>query len=46
LQLVESKRRWDDDIKMDLQEVGREWRWLDSCGSGYEQVAGFCEYGK
>jgi len=46
LPLVESKRSWDDDIKMDLQEVGRVWRWLDSCGSGYEQVAGSCEYGK
>jgi len=46
LPLIESKRRWDDDIKMDLQEVGRVWRWLDSSGSGYEQVAGSCEYGK
>jgi len=44
--LVESKCRWNDDIKMDLQEVGRVWRWLDSCGSGYEQVAGSCEYGE
>jgi len=28
---------------MDLQEVGRVWRWVDLCGSEYEQVAGSCE---
>jgi hypothetical protein len=32
------KRRWEDNIKMDLQEVGR------GCGDWME-VAGTCEYG-
>ena len=38
------RRRWEDNIKMDLQEVGR------GCGDCMElaqegQVAGTCEYG-
>ena len=35
------RRRWEDNIKMDLQEVGR------GCGDWTEfaQVAGACEYG-
>ena len=32
------RRRWEDNIKMDLQEV-------DGVGSGQGQVAGTCEYG-
>ena len=37
------RRRWEDNIKMDLLEVG--WgHGLDRSGSGYGQVAGFCEY--
>jgi hypothetical protein len=34
------RRRWEDNIKMDLQEVG-----LDGAGSGQGQVAGTCGYG-
>ena len=34
------RRRWEDNIKMDLQEVG-----LDGVGSGWGQMAGTCEYG-
>jgi hypothetical protein len=38
------RRRWEDNIKMDLQEVG--WgHGLDWAGSGQEQVAGSCECG-
>ena len=35
------RRRWEDNIKMDLQEVG------GSCGDWMElaQVAGTCDYG-
>ena len=35
------RRRWEDNIKMDLQEVGR------GCGDWMElaEVAGTCEYG-
>jgi len=35
-----SRRRWDDNIKMDLQDVGFR---LDRAGSGQGQVAGTCE---
>jgi hypothetical protein len=29
------RRRWEDNIKVDLQEVGRGWSWgLDGVGSG------------
>ena len=38
-------RRWEDNIKMDLQEVGRVMWGLDGVGSGWGQVAGACEYG-
>ena len=39
--LERPRRRWEDNIKMDLQEVGR------GCGDWVElaQVAGTCEYG-
>jgi hypothetical protein len=38
------RRRWEDNIKMDLQEVG--WGYgLDRAGSGQERVAGICECG-
>ena len=36
------RRRWEDNIKMDLQEVGGGWR-LDGVGSGFGQVEGTCE---
>ena len=36
--------RWEDSIKMDLQDL--EWgHGLDCFGSGWGQVAGFCECG-
>ena len=35
---------WDDNIKMDLKEVGWEYG-LDRAGSGQGQVAGTCECG-
>jgi hypothetical protein len=38
------QRRWEDNIKTDLQEVGGLWG-LDVVGSGYGQVAGTCECG-
>jgi hypothetical protein len=34
--------RLKDNIKTDLKEI---WCGLDSAGSGYSPVAGFCEYG-
>ena len=37
--------RWEDNIKMDLQEVGKGLWGLDGVGSGWGQVAGACEYG-
>ena len=38
------RRRWEDSIKMDLQEVG--WRdGLDVSGPGQGQVTGACECG-
>jgi len=36
---------WEDDIKMDLQEVGCGGYGLDQAGSGQGQVAGTCECG-
>jgi hypothetical protein len=40
------RRRWVDNIKMDLQEVGGRGLWgLDGVGSGWGEVAGTCEYG-
>jgi hypothetical protein len=42
--LVRPRRRWVDNIKMYLKEVG--WGYgLDRCSSGQGQVAGSCEYG-
>jgi len=35
--------RWEDNIKMDLQEVGCGGHGLDRAGSGWGQVAGTCE---
>jgi hypothetical protein len=36
--------RWDDNIKMDLREIG--WGYgLDLSGSGQGPVAGYCEHG-
>jgi hypothetical protein len=41
-QLERPRRRWEDNIKMDLREVG--WgHGLDQSGSGYGQVASSCE---
>jgi hypothetical protein len=37
--------RWEDNIKMDLHEVGGGCGELDGAGLGYGQVAGTCEYG-
>ena len=34
------RRRWEDNIKMDLQEVEIRGHGLDRAGSGEEQVAG------
>jgi hypothetical protein len=39
------RRRWEDNIKMDLREVGWGGRLLDRSGSGQGQVAGSCVYG-
>ena len=39
------KRRWEDNIKMDLQEVGGGYGGLDGVGSGNGQVVGTCECG-
>ena len=36
------RRRWEDNIKMDLQEVGCG---MDRAGPGYGQVAGTFEWG-
>ena len=37
--LVRPRRRWEDNIKMDLEEVGR------ACGDWMGKVMGACEYG-
>ena len=37
--------RWEDNIKMDLQEVGCGGYGLDRAGSGYGKVAVSCECG-
>jgi hypothetical protein len=39
------KLRWDDSIKMDLQQVGLERQGPDCSGSGWGQVLGACECG-
>jgi hypothetical protein len=38
------RHRWEDNIKMDLQEVGYRQE-LDQAGSGQGQMAGSCEVG-
>ena len=43
--LGRSRRRWEDNIKMDLQEVGCGGYGLDRAGSGWRQVAETCERG-
>ena len=39
------RRRWEDNIKVDLREVGCGEHRLDRSGSGQGQMAGSCEYG-
>jgi hypothetical protein len=39
------RHRWEDNIKMDLREIGTDGGELDSAGSGQDPVAGFCEHG-
>ena len=39
------RRRWEDNIKMDLQEVVCGGHGLNRSGSGQEQVASTCECG-
>jgi hypothetical protein len=39
------RRRWEDNIKMDLQKVGCRGIGLDRAGSGWGQVAVTCECG-
>jgi len=39
------RSKWEDNIKMDLQEVGCGEHGLDLSGSGQGQVAGTCECG-
>ena len=41
--LVRPMRRWEDNIEMDLQDVG--WKGMDSFGSGLGQEADACECG-
>jgi hypothetical protein len=43
--LGKPRRRWEDDIKMDLREIGWGEREVDSAGSGYGSLAGCCECG-
>ena len=38
------KRKWKDNIKMDLRELGWE-NGLDRSGSGYGQVTSSCKHG-
>jgi hypothetical protein len=38
------RRRWEDNIKMDLQEVGWGMDWIE-LAQARGQVAGCCEYG-
>jgi hypothetical protein len=39
------RRRWEDNIEMDLLEVGWGGHGLNQSGSGQGHVAGSCEYG-
>jgi hypothetical protein len=43
--LGRSRRRWEDNIRMDLREVRVGRSGLDSSGSGYGPGAGCCEHG-
>jgi hypothetical protein len=43
--LGRSRLRWEDNIKMNLQEVRCGGCGLDGAGSGQGQVAGTCECG-
>jgi hypothetical protein len=43
--LARPRRRWEDNIKMDLREIGFWVCGLDSVGSGQGQVADSCEHG-
>jgi hypothetical protein len=38
------RHRWEDNIKMNLREIGFGGCGLDSFGSGYRQVVGSCEH--
>jgi hypothetical protein len=42
--LGKPRRRWEDNINMDLQEAGCGGYGLDRAGSGQGQVEGTCEY--
>jgi hypothetical protein len=39
------RRRWEDNIKMDLRVDRDRWGKLDSAGSGQGPMAGLCEHG-
>jgi hypothetical protein len=39
------RRRWEDNIKLDLREMGINWGKLDPDGARLGPVAGFCEHG-
>ena len=39
------RRKWENNIRMDIQEVGCGGYGLDRAGSGQGQVTGTCEYG-
>jgi hypothetical protein len=43
--LGKHRRRWEDNIKLDLREIGIDGDELDSAGSGQGPVTGFCEHG-
>jgi hypothetical protein len=44
--LERPRHRWEDDNRMDLQEVGcGGWTGLDWAGLGYRQVVSNCECG-
>jgi hypothetical protein len=43
--LERPRRRWVDNIKMDLREIGRGWYDLNWFGSGEGPVEGSCEHG-
>jgi hypothetical protein len=39
------RHRWEDNIKIDLREVGWGRHGLDQSGPGYGQVVGSCKHG-